>query len=83
MVPNLVIDGQTDEPAVQQVLEHRLHQLALAAHREEDEHEYGINSDPLANYIYAREKFNRLLEAPASRFEAFDTMAVAARRQAG
>jgi hypothetical protein len=42
VVPDAVVDGHADEPAVQQVAAHLLlYQLPLAAHREEDLDEHG------------------------------------------
>lgn len=36
VISDLVVDGQADEPAVQQAVANLFHQLALAAHGEQD-----------------------------------------------
>ena len=41
VIPYSVVDGQADEPAVQQVVANLLHQLTLAAHREQHLDEHG------------------------------------------
>jgi hypothetical protein len=41
VVPDLIVDGEVDEPPLQQVVAHLLHQLALAAHGEQHLGEHG------------------------------------------